>query len=587
MTTRSRFADTLNPDERTQTYVGTPPSGEVFLVSDTSPATYVPFGTGAVATPYLSKSRAYVEPEDYSASTIRDYSVDATDAIQKAAVYAGANGDMVRCRSGSYKTGGTVYLGMNGVSLEGAGGLGTRLTSPTSANPLVSIGVGPSQVKVRRLELTRAVQGTLGGDGLVTTVAGYMDCLLEEIWSRNNYRNFVLGCTAFSRGRNLRATNGTSHGFHLINGPGGYTAGSQWYLDTIYSHNNGQDGFRAEADALALPVYPITLLNFPIGELVNFQTSNNSGKGFSAIGRVLCPLQSIRGRNWFVGEDGDDEIFLDTYGTAHQISQFFVELAGASPTGSQGPSYGVALAAASHIGHGINISANNTDVQITNGLIKGCAYSGVINSSPSLKLTDVKAQGNGINGTTLGGKSGFVNLAGNMALLGCQAVGNTDSGIGSFSGTTTMLGGEISGNTLAPVTISGGVVRATAVKGYTDWKSWPVAPAGSASAGVVTIPAGTGNYRIESGEVDVELTLQITNNAPVPATPGSVAILSTLPVPPAVGANVFFIGRENGVSAKTLFGFWNGTALEIKNADGTYPGATGAVMALSGRYKIA
>ncbi len=281
-------------------------------------------GTGAVARTVQAKQREIVTPQDFTASTIDDYTTDASTAIQAAIDYAATTGKQVYIPAGTYKVGTALQIKGNGTSLIGDGPLATILKSPNASNPIITFANGISQVSVRGLELNRAVTATAGGNGLETPTGAYIDCLLEDIWSRNNYIGFRLGATAFARGSRLRSEQNVSHGFYLTNSLA--ANGGQWYLHGIYSGNNGGDGFRAESDAAATT-------GFPIGELINYQSFGNTGKGFAAIGTALCPIQSVRLAQVFLGQDGDDEIYLDCYGVNHVIDGVFIELPGTYTTG--------------------------------------------------------------------------------------------------------------------------------------------------------------------------------------------------------------------------------------------------------------
>lgn len=530
-------------------------------VVNTLPAleqSFLPPGTGGTATPYLSRARRFIEPEDYrgAAATLNDYGVDATDAIQKALNYAAANGDEVRLRAGTYKVGGTLTIPGHGVSLLGKGAFSTVLKSPNPANTILTIGTGLTSIKVRRMELTRAVTATAGGDGLATP-AGYIDAYFEEIWSRYNYRGFVLGPTSFSRVKNLRAEMNVLHGIFQTNAAGALTI-SQWYAEGIYTGNNGGDGWRAQPHASAAG-------DFAVGELINFQCFANNNRGYVGIGTPASPLQSLRGHLWFLGTDGNDEVYLDTYGSGNQITDFFLEISGSLPTG---PTSSVP---ASHIGFGLNATANTLDLQLANGVISGCAQSGLISSVPRLTVVNVRALNNGAAGGA--GDAGFVINAGTADLVGCEAMGSPYGIVASPSGVARLARESISG-TLAPLFKSG----TGAVRGYSGWQSYvpTVTPGSGAFTGLGTM---VGAFRQDHGFTDVELSLPITNNGTA-----ATSVRVNLPVAPAAGI-AFAEGRGAAVSNKLLRGYWDGTNLVLTNYDGTYPGATGEVLHVFARYR--
>lgn len=399
-------------------------------------------GTGAVARTVQAKLREIVTPQDFTASTIDDYTTDASSAIQAAIDYAATTGKQVYIPAGTYKVGTALEVKGNGTSLIGDGPLATVLKSPNASNPIITFANGISNVSVRGLELNRAVTATAGGNGLETPTGAYIDCLLEDIWSRNNYIGFRLGATALSRGSRLRSETNVSHGFYLTNSAA--ATGGQWYLHGVYSGNNGGDGFRAEADAGAGT-------GFPIGELINFQSFGNDGKGFAAIGTASCPIQSVRLAQVFLGQDGDDEIYLDCYGVNHVLDGVFIELPGTAATGPTNST------PASGIGHGINITANSNDVQVSNGKINGCSLSGIKSAATYLKVSNVKSINNGQEGTSGAEyQSGFYVASGIADFVGCEArnTGGTTQKYGIYltnDAEHTATGCRLRGNDTAPI----------------------------------------------------------------------------------------------------------------------------------------
>lgn len=399
-------------------------------------------GTGAVARTVQAKLREIVTPQDFTASTIDDYTTDASSAIQAAIDYAATTGKQVYIPAGTYKVGTALEVKGNGTSLIGDGPLATILKSPNASNPIITFANGISQVSVRGLELNRAVTATAGGNGLETPTGAYIDCLLEDIWSRNNYIGFRLGATAFARGSRLRSEQNVSHGFYLTNSLA--ANGGQWYLHGLYSGNNGGDGFRAESDAAATT-------GFPIGELINYQSYGNDGYGFAAIGTPGCPIQSVRLSQVFLGQDGKSEIYLDCYGVNHVIDGVFIELPG---TGLTGPTNSTA---ASGIGHGIEITANSNDVQIASGKINGCSQSGIKSAATYLKVSNVKSINNGQEGTSGAEyQSGFYVSAGIADFVGCEArnTGGTTQKYGIYltnDAEHTATGCRLRGNATAPI----------------------------------------------------------------------------------------------------------------------------------------
>lgn len=113
-----------------------------------------------------------------------------------------------------------------------------------------------------------------------------------------------------------------------------------------------------------------------------------------------------------------------------------------------------------------------------------------------------------------------------------------------------------------------------------NWSSWtPAVSAGSGAFGAL----GTSDcaFRRTGKTVDVSIKVPITTNG---TAAGSVFV----PLPINVKAGKVFIlaGRENGVSGKMLQGVATAGGVAIQNYDGSYPGANGAVICVSGTYEV-
>ena len=135
---------------------------------------------------------------------------------------------------------------------------------------------------------------------------------------------------------------------------------------------NGGDGVRIQSVATA-PVDG----HMALGELVGVRTFANSARGLIVLGNATVGIYSIRARGCFFGEDGADEVYLDTYGNLHTFTDCFLELGGTSITG---PTYSTP---ATQQSFGFYITANTPDVSIHGGKINGMTRSGVYSLCPN------------------------------------------------------------------------------------------------------------------------------------------------------------------------------------------------------------
>ena len=149
-----------------------------------------------------------------------------------------------------------------------------------------------------------------------------------------------------------------------------------------------------------------------------------------------------------MGEDNASEIYLNTYGYGHKIENIFAEICG---TRSTGPGFGTP---ASHVGWGIEVTANNQDVKIADCYIQGNSEGGIKSSATVLtRITDSNINGNTGWGVLVadgsktvvtdcdiyGNTTGIVSATANAA--GLQQVGN-----GPGAQNTVLVGGVMLGN---------------------------------------------------------------------------------------------------------------------------------------------
>lgn len=254
-----------------------------------------------------------------------------------------------------------IAITTNGGCLIGIDINATIIKNPNASSPTITVANGLSGVHLSSFQLNRAVTATSGGDGIQWALTGISDGFLDNIWSRNNYIGFNLGPTALSWGYNLRAEQSITYGVLQTNNA--TSGGNQWTMNNVYVGNNGADGYSMRCDASAVA-------GMGTGNMTNIYSFANTGHGFSAVGTSSCAINSVRMFQFFLGQDGASELYLDTHGTNHQLSNGQVELAG---TGSTGPS---SSTSPSGVGHGIETTITNTNVIIAGVVSNGMSQSG-------------------------------------------------------------------------------------------------------------------------------------------------------------------------------------------------------------------
>jgi hypothetical protein len=240
-----------------------------------------------------------------------------------------------------------------------------------------------------------------------------------------------LSATDYSDLENAIIEKNLSHGVQMVNTAG--MGALQWYLNNVLTQKNGGIGFVVGSVAGPAAV--------ALGTWTGVRTYANSSYGVAVFGSAAVPINGLRLVGAFLGEDANDEVYLDSYGGLHIIQPEIIELTGRTPTGP------TLATAASNVGTGVNITGNNTDVLIVGGRINGASNQGVLTSATRTTVVGVTVTNNGLSGS---GGSGIAQLAGKLNVIGCVS-GNTGGGTTQQNGVflSTDGGGTITGNDLA------------------------------------------------------------------------------------------------------------------------------------------
>jgi hypothetical protein len=124
-------------------------------------------------------------------------------------------------------------------------------------------------------------------------------------------------------------------------------------------------------------------------------------------------------------------------------------------------------------------------------------------------------------------------------------------------------------------------IRGTTTSVGSAWTSYT--PTIGAGSGTITTSTGSGLYQQLGKIVFFQIKVAITTNGT-----GASFVTATLPVATANDSfNYIASGMDTGVSNKMLLGLMlsNSTTIRIYNYDGTYPGANGASLMITGHYQ--
>lgn len=364
------------------------------------------------------------------AGSILDYgaSIGASAAVNTTAINAAlAANNYVYVPSGTYAIN-TINIVHGNTALVGDG---PGLSIFTSANTNTAmIGVDPllGNIRIENLGLTRSVIATSGGTGLL--FRGYVDTsCVRNLEVQKSYIGMSLSATGYSALENCYIHNNISDGVFMTNTS---TIGTiQWYLLDNLCESNGGRGY--------IVVTASGPSGATLGDWTGCRSFDNGSFGVAFVGQVGTPLNGVRTRSCFFGEDGNSEIFMDTYGGLHLIQNCFFEL---SPS------------------MGIEITANNIDV-----LISGCTIDGNSSFGLNTQATEITTIQNCVirNNTNFG----VVIADGTKALLNSNYFHNNGAGTTfvSLNGASLSATGNLPStiNTYASMTGGASFYTGTAV----------------------------------------------------------------------------------------------------------------------------
>ncbi len=154
-----------------------------------------------------------------------------------------------------------------------------------------------------------------------------------------------------------------------------------------------------------------------LGGLFDVNLFGNSGYGCVVVGAAGCPVYGFRVNGMFSGQNGKESLYMDTYGNQHNISNFYIELDGTSPTGR------AFSTPATNTARGVTLTATNRSMRMSGGLIKAASLGGIVNScSERLLMNDVAIED---CGQAVGNVGIYHQTAtGHLVMSGCSS-GNT------------------------------------------------------------------------------------------------------------------------------------------------------------------
>lgn len=378
-------------------------------------------------------------------STVPEF--DDTPAFQAYASFV----PLLNVPDGAFKLTSSVNLKGEGAGVVGAGRGRTKIIiSSTTASAFVLAAVAQPRISGMQIRRDPATPATAGACGLDVSQGTAGQGVLDDILLDGHYIGLLLGTTDSGRLTNTTVQNSVLDG--IVMTPAGSSGTLQWQIDNVLSVQNGRHGLRILSTS--------AVAQLTMGQIRALQTFANSGHGISAEGLPTAPIQALRIFSGFYGNDGDDEIWLDTYNTtdnSHLIEGVYVEAAGTDVTGPG------LITPASHVGRGLFATANNRFITLNNSVIKTNSQEGIKSSALQIMVNGCSLLDNGL------------------------AAPNTYAGVHIAAGSVSFLGGR-SSDTVFGLSQRYGIILAAGTDNHliddVDLRNYFTAPIQNLSTGL-------------------------------------------------------------------------------------------------------
>ncbi len=328
--------------------------------------------------------------------------------------------------------------------LLGSGPNATEIKIRSTTESGITLANGIAGYGLRGFKLTRS--GVPGSSAHGIEFLGTTDnTKLEWLAAEDHYDNFRLGGCDTGFFHNIESRRAYRFGVFQTNsavyGP------SQWDIDNLLVEKCDNDGFRAQSTS-----GPAGMI---LGAMRNIRTFANTGRGIHILGSAITPVFDLRLSDAFCGDDANGCIRLDTYGGKHRLSGFF-ERAGRGNTGR------TLVTVPTNAAPNIDISANNTDMIVSNSTIDEASYDGIQHDGGILIVNGNMIYNNG-QGLVGGRRNGILSQGGEVIVTG-NRIGNLAGAAQLFGVATghddiTLTGNNLKGNATAETAL-GGTIQA-------------------------------------------------------------------------------------------------------------------------------
>lgn len=410
-------------------------AGKFLSTTGSAPLWDTPAGGGLPslnAKKYLTNDGTVASWNDLPFVYAKDFGVVADGVTDDSAAIAAAQatgaGNVI-LPPGTIKCNSTINLTATGQTLRGMGRGATSILS-ASSGPAILFGNNPAYAGIKDMMIYRTGTSTAGMDGIAQAGNANFN-LIENIVLQGHYNGLSLGASSPGLVKNVYTQLNYNHGVFISNSAS-FPGNSYWIIEDVLSQLNDGCGILAEP----------TSGGMGLGPWNRIQTFGNNSFGIAIQGGSSTNVNAFRLTNSFMGQDGNTELYLDTYSVFPiVISNVSTELCGTySGTGH------AQSIPASNIGAGMLVGSSNADVVVNGFTSRGNSASGILSVSPSLMLTCATSRYNGAAHIS-GNNHGLYLLGGRTIATASTLSNNNGYGVSFGNDNHIIMGNTISSNT--------------------------------------------------------------------------------------------------------------------------------------------
>lgn len=302
-----------------------------------------------------------------------------------------------------YRVSSAVVMAQPYQKLRGRGPYVTQLKGTSATGAIISV-TGSASMEISKLSIVpRTVTANSTAPGIDFGVGQSLPCIEHVEISGQGFGAVLRGC-GYGHFRHAYVHQNISGGIYMTPNVSPNRGDLQWILDDILCELNGGAGIQVVATG--------TGFSITMGDWINIRTYANTGFGLSFAGSAAVPINGVRIRSAFIGEDANSEIYMDTYGSGHIIENVYAELPGRSNTGP------TVSTAPSGVGSGMEFTANNTNVDVADCYLTGASDHGLRTLATFTKVTGCQSLNNAKFGMLFGDGT-------KMQLVGSRFTNNT------------------------------------------------------------------------------------------------------------------------------------------------------------------